>query len=257
MTNVLVCIKRVPIPGSRIPLTEDQQAIDTQYLGFLVGPHEECAIEEAVRITEQHGGESSVLTLGPEAAIEQLRFAMSMGIQRAILLETDGREWGTRATQRAIVEAIEAQRSEGHTFDAILMGNESADTGGYQVGIRVAHALDLPCVTGIKSLEIDGDTAIVKREVGGTWEIFEVTLPAVFTIREGINVPRYPTVPGKIKAKKQPIQRYQPEWFADGLEKVKLMNPPEGDHTVEILGEGPEAAPKVVELLKELGIVDS
>lgn len=256
MTDVLVCIKRVPIPGARIVLTDDEQSVNTRNLGFAVSPHEECAVEEAIRLTKTHGGMSTVLTLGTDDAIEQLRAALSMGMGRAILLESDGREWGTIATARAIVTAIRAQQDEGFDFDVILLGNESADTSGYQVGIRVAHALDVPCVSGIKSLEINGDTAIAKREVDGSWELFEVQLPAVFTIKEGINVPRYPTLPGRIKAKKQPVHRYKPEWYEGGLEKVKLMNPLEQSHTVEILGEGPETAPKIVELFKELGIVE-
>ncbi|HET8784252.1 MAG TPA: hypothetical protein VFM38_01355, partial [Candidatus Limnocylindrales bacterium] len=91
--NVLVCVKRVPQTGGRIVLTGDSQAIDTRFLGHTISPHEECGVEEAVRIVEQHGGSSAVLTLGPAAAEEQLRDAMATGIDRAILLETDGSEW--------------------------------------------------------------------------------------------------------------------------------------------------------------------
>src|SRR5262245_40431908 len=96
--NVLVCIKRVPATGGRIMLTADGQEIDTRFLGFTVSPHEECAVEEAVRLTEAGGGTSTVLTLGPEAAVEQLRDALALGIGRAVLLETDGREWDAGAT---------------------------------------------------------------------------------------------------------------------------------------------------------------
>src|SRR5437867_3199032 len=111
--NVLVCVKRVPVTGGRISLTADQQEIDTRFLGFTVSPHEECAVEEAVRLVEAQGGASTVLTLGPEAAIEQLRDALAMGIDRAVLLETDGREWDPVATAGAIVDAVRAQRAGG------------------------------------------------------------------------------------------------------------------------------------------------
>jgi electron transfer flavoprotein beta subunit len=241
-------------------LTADEREIDTRYLGFTISPHEECAVEEAVRLIEARGGTSTVLTLGPAAAEEQLRDAMAMGIEHAILLETDGREWDPVATSDAIVGAIRAEGNpstplRAGPFDLLLFGNEAADTGGYQVGVRVAHALDLPCVTGIKALDIKDGMALARREVSGGWEIFEVPLPAVFTVKEGINLPRYPPLLGRLKAKKQSITRIQPQWHSGGLEKVRLKLPMEEGAAVEILGRGSDAAPKVVELLQRLGIM--
>lgn len=253
--NVLVCVKRVPATGGRITLTADEQDIDTRFLGFTISPHEECAVEEAVRLIETHGGSTTVLTLGPEVATEQLRDAMALGIDRAVLLETDGREWDPIATAEAIVDAIRAQQAAGTDFDLLLFGNEAADTGDYQVGIRVAHALGLPCVTGIKGLEITDGSAVARREAEGGWEIFEIALPAVFTAKEGINLPRYPSVPGRLKAKKKEIERLTPQRRDGGLEKVRLKLPEEQAGEVEILGNGPEAAPRVVEVLQRLGIV--
>lgn len=253
--NILVCVKRVPATGAKIVLTEDQQEIETRNLGFTVSPHEECAVEEAVQLVEKHGGSATVLTLGAEVATEQLRDALAMGVDNAILLETDGNEWDPMATAGAIVEAIQAQRAEGEEFDILLFGNEAADTGDYQVGVRVAHALDLPCVTGIKDVAIGDGTATVKREGTDGWEIFEVSLPAVFTVKEGINVPRYPSLPGKLRARKKEIDRMEPQRNGGGLEKVRLTTPPEQESKVQILGEGPEAVPKVVEILKDLGVI--
>ena len=255
--NVLVCVKRVPVTGGRISLTGDQQEIDTRFLGFTVSPHEECAIEEAVRLVEAHGGASTALTLGSEAAIEQLRDAMAMGIDRAVLLETDGREWDPVATAGAIVQAVRAQGAAGMEFDLLLFGNEAADTADYQVGIRVAHALGLPCVSGVKGLEILDGTAVARREGTGGWEVFRVSLPAVITVKEGINLPRYPSIPGRLKAKKKPIERVVPERPGGGLEKVRLRLPREQDKEVEVLGKGPEAAPEVVKVLRALGVIPS
>src|SRR2546430_555683 len=218
--DVLVCIKRVPATAGQITLTPDGQDIDTRYLGFTISPHEECAVEEAVRMIEAHGGTTTVLTLGPEAAADQLRDAMALGIERAMLLETDGREWDPMATASAIVEAIEAERAAGRSFDLVLFGNESADSAGYQVGVRVADALDLPCVTGIKALEVAGGGATVRRQTESGWEAAEVALPAVLTVKEGINLPRYPSLPGRLKAKKKEIHRIkQPECRGGGVPK--------------------------------------
>ena len=253
--NVLVCVKRVPATGARIVLTADEREIDTRFLGFTVSPHEECAVEEAVRLAEAHGGETTVLTLGPEAAVEQLWDALALGIDRAVLLETDGREWDAGATARAIVEAVQAHSAAGTEYDLLLFGNESADSGGYQVGVRVAHALGLPCVTGVKALEILDGTAVARREASPGWEVFELPLPAVVTVKEGINLPRYPSIPGRLKAKRAPIERTVQEWPGNGLETVRLRLPEEREKQVVILGHGAEAAPRAVEVLLELGLV--
>ncbi|MFQ5793857.1 MAG: electron transfer flavoprotein subunit beta/FixA family protein [Candidatus Bipolaricaulia bacterium] len=257
--NMLVCIKRVPDTGAKIELTEDEQAIETRNLGFTISPHEECAVEEAVQLIGEHGGRSTVLTLGPEEAVEQLRDSIARGMDRGVLLETDRNEWDPSATARAIVEAVRAQQDEGSGFNLLLFGNEAADTGDYQVGVRVAEALDLPCVTGIKGLEIREGTAIAKREISGGWEIFEVSLPAVFTVKEGINLPRRASLRGMITAKKKPIDRIkiEPQRTGSGfeLEKVRLKEPEERGGQVKILGEGPQAAPKIVEVLRELEVL--
>ena len=252
--NILVCVKRVPATGGRIVLTPDGSDIDVRYLGFTVSPHEECAVEEAVRIVEAHGGSNAVLTLGPAAAEEQLRDAMAIGIERAILLETDGRDWDPVATAGAIVEAIRAQETTGGPFDLILLGNESADSGGFQVGLRVAAALGRPCVTGVKALQVgDGDVVARREAASGGWESFELPLPAVVTVKEGINLPRYPSVPGRLRAKKKEIERSTPEWHAGGLEKIVLRLPQTEVTQAEVIGTGPDAATAVVDLLERIG----
>ena len=256
--EILVCVKRVPATGGRIVLTPDGQEIDTRYLGFTVSPHEECAVEEAVRIVEAQGGSSTVLTLGPAAAEEQLRDAMAVGIDRAILLETDGREFDPVATAAAIVETVRAQEAAHGPFDLILFGNESADTGDFQVGIRVAVALGRPVVNGIKSLAVRDGTIVARREApGGGWETYAVPLPAVISVKEGLNLPRYPSVPGRLRAKRKEIERVEPAWSQTGPIKLGLRLPEAQGTPVEILGHGPDAAPAVVDLLERIGVLAS
>jgi electron transfer flavoprotein beta subunit len=253
--NVLVCQKRVPATGGRISLTDDGQEIDTRFLGFTVSPHEECAAEEAVRIVEARGGSSTVLILGPAAAEEQLRDALAIGVDRAILLETGGTEWDPQATAAAIAEAVRSDEAAGAPFDLLLFGNEAADSGGYQVGIRVAHALGRPCVTGAKAIEVGEGTVTIRRETGAGWDVFEVPLPAVVTVKEGINLPRYPSVPGRLRARRKEVLRVAPRPRASGMVKLGLRLPPEQESTVEVLGTGADAAPAVVELLVRIGLV--
>lgn len=255
--DVLVCVKRVPVTGGRISLTEDEQDIDTRYLGFTVSPHEECAVEESVRLVEAYGGSSTVLTLGPAAAEEQLRDAMAMGANRAVLLEADGAEWDAGATAAAIARVIGDHRDAGVAYDLLLFGNESADSGGYQVGVRVAHLLDLPSVTGVKQLEILDGTAVARREGPDGFEIFEVRLPAVVTVKEGINLPRYPSIPGRLRAKKAIVERIQPERAKPGLEKLRLRLPQGRDKQAEILGDGAAGVERAVEVLRQIGVMPS
>jgi electron transfer flavoprotein beta subunit len=249
--RILVCVKRVPITGGRMVLTGDEQAVETKHLGFTISPHEECAVEEAVRMVETGGGEVVVLTLGPAEAEEQLRDCMAIGADRGILLETDGEDWDAQATAAAIVEAI---RAEAEPFDLLLFGNESADAAGYQVGIRVAHALGLPVVTGLKKIEPSDGRVRCERDVGGARDVYEAPLPAVLTVLEGLNLPRYPSVPGRLRAKQKPLARTPVSPTEPQLEKLRLIVPEGQGEEAEILGEGAAAAPRVVELLQELGV---
>jgi electron transfer flavoprotein beta subunit len=249
--EILVCVKRVPMVGGKIVVTADEQDVDTRMSGFTVSPHEECAVEEAVRLVEQHGGSATVLTLGPPEAADQLRDMLALGANRAELLETDGREWGPIATAEAIVAA--ARRSG--PYDLLLFGNEAADTGDYQVGVRVAHALGLPCVTGIKNLEVSDTGARARREYRGVEEIYDIPLPAVVSVKEGINLPRYPSLPGRLRAKRAAIEQSAPEWHAEGLRKERLRVPAGEIKRAEILGTGADAVPALVALLDELGVL--
>jgi electron transfer flavoprotein beta subunit len=258
--RVLVCVKRVPLTGGKINLTEDEQAIQTRHLGFTVSPHEECGAEEAIRLVDAHGGESVALTLGPAEAEEQLRDLMAIGIDRGIHLLTDGSEWDPQATAGAIVAAVKA---EPEPFDLILFGTESADAGNYQVAIRVAYALGLPVVNGIKAITInphpptpDQPSSLrCEHEVSGGRDVYELTMPAVVTVMEGINLPRYPSVPGRMRAKRKPIAASEPARPEARLKLVRLVLPDASGKQVEILGHGPEAAPRVVEILQEIGVL--
>ena len=252
--NILVCVKRVPDTGAKMVLTDDEQRINTRNLGFTISPHEECAVEEAVQTVEAHGGSSTVLTLGPSDAEEQLRESLAKGVDSAVLLETD-REWDPQATARAITEAVQQQEANGEPFDLILFGNEASDTADYQVPVRVAKALDRPCATSIKAIEVGDGSVRAKRELGADWEVYELETPAVLAVMEGLNLPRHPSLRGTMTAKKKPVDRQQPQPSEAKLEKIRLKHPPEEGGQVEILGQGADAAPKVVEILRQLEVL--
>jgi electron transfer flavoprotein beta subunit len=248
--RVLVCVKRVPAPGARIVLTEDAQAIDTKLLSFTVSPHEECAVEEAVRIAEGNEGTVTVLTLGPPEAEEQLRSALAVGAHEAVLVPTDGSDWDPISTSSAIAAAIAELETDG-VFDLILFGNESADSGGYQVGVRVAHALGRPIIAGIKAIGVDDGAAQLRRDTPSGSEIYRLPLPAVVAVKEGINLPRYPTLKGRLNAKKVEVNLIEVERVGGGQQMLRLVTPAQEVSATTIL---PDAS-AVVDLLEQLQVV--
>lgn len=247
--RILCLVKRVPITGGKMVLTPDEQAIETKHLGFTISPHEECGVEEAVRIVEAQGGEVVVLTLGPPEAEDQLRECMALGADRAIHLVSE-EEWDAQATTAALVDAIRGEEP----FDLIVFGNESADAGNFQVGIRVAYALGLPVVTGLKGLTVADGRVRCEQEVAAGRDVYDVALPAVVTVKEGLNLPRYPSVPAKLRANRKPVDARPVERTASRLEKLRLVVPEGVGKQAEVLGRGPEAAPAIVEVLQKLGV---
>jgi electron transfer flavoprotein beta subunit len=253
MTNVLVCVKRVPDVGGEVLLTADGLGVDARFVGFTTSAHESCAVELAVRTAD--GGEVTVLTLGPAEAVEQLRSALGVGCTAAVLVEADPAGFGPADVAREIAAVVSAHEAAGRRHDLVLLGNDAADSGDFQVGIRLAYELGRPVVNGAKTVEVaDGVvTARVDGPDGGV-ETYRVPLPAVVTVLEGGVEPRYPTITGRMKAKKTKVEVLAPQRAPDGTGRVRLLLPPAQPSTVEVLGTGPDAAAAVVDLLQSLGV---
>jgi electron transfer flavoprotein beta subunit len=255
MANVLVCIKRVPDVGGEITLTQDSMSLDTRYVGYTVSPHEECAVELAIQIARATDGEATVLSLGSSDSLEQIRDALAVGCNGAVLIEADTERFGPADVAREIAEVVRAHERDGRSYDLILLGNDAADTGDFQVGIRLAYTLGRPVVAGVSTVEVAGDRAVAHVDGADGTDIFEVELPAVLTVMEGGIQPRYPSVPGRMKAKRVTVETVTPTSEPAGPGRVRLKLPPTQPSQVEILGEGPEAAPAVVDLIERLGVV--
>ncbi len=253
--RILCCVKRVPAPGAKINVTADGQAVETAHLGFTTSPHEECAVEEAVQITERMGGEVTVLTVGPPEAAEQLRYAASVGCHHIVLVPTDETALDPQRTAAIITEAVESLEADGGEFDLILFGNESADSGGFQVGVRVAHALGRPIVNGIKGIDVEADHVVARRAVDAGFEVYELPRPAVLGIKEGINLPRYPTMKGRLASKKAEMASMDLDAESGGQAMVKLHRPAETVTETVVLGTSDDAAGAVVDLLEEIGVL--
>ncbi|WP_298749815.1 electron transfer flavoprotein subunit beta/FixA family protein [uncultured Serinicoccus sp.] len=255
MTDVLVCVKRVPDTSGEVVLSADGSGVDGRYAGYTMSSHEECAVEIAVSVAGDTGGSVTVLTLGDDDSVEQLRAALAVGADEAVRIDAPADDYGPADVAAAIAEVVRARESEGRPFDLVLVGNDAADTGDHQVGIRLAHLLDRPVVAGAQEVAVVGDRLDVRSSVSGPTEVFDVPLPAVLTVWEGGVEPRYPNISGRMKAKKARVEVLEPSGVPQGSGRLGLRVLPPPASNVEVLGEGKAAAPRLVDVLRELGVV--
>ena len=201
--NILVLVKQTFDTEERLVI--ENGAINEDGVEFILNPYDEYAVEEAIKIKEELGAEVTVLTLGPDRSENVLRTALAMGADKGIIVELD-EEVDEYTLSKYIVAAIKDQ-----PFDLILGGNMAVDSGAGQVAIRVAEELGIPHVSTITGLTLEGNKATVERDVEGDVEIVEVNLPFLATSQQGLNEPRYPSLPGIMKAKKKPLERLSVE----------------------------------------------
>lgn len=201
--NIYVLVKRTFDTEERIVVSGGQ--IQEDGAEFIINPYDEYAIEEAIQVRDAHGGEVTVLTMGDEEAEKQLRTALAMGADKAVLINTEDVEDLDQFSAAHIL----AEYLKDKDADLILAGNVAIDGGSGQVGPRVAELLGINCVTTITSLEINGETVLIKRDVEGDTEELETKLPLLVTAQQGLNEPRYPSLPGIMKAKKKPLEEVE------------------------------------------------
>lgn len=255
MTDVLVCIKRVPETSSEVRLTDDSMGIDAGFVGYTLSSHDECAVEVASQVVDETKGTATALSVGSPDAAEQLRGAIALGCRAATLLEADLSEFGPADVAAAIAAEVKRRDESGDGYDLILVGNDAADTGDFQVGVRLAYLLGRPVVTGVASIDVDGDSVTARAVGGAGTEIYSLPLPAVVAIQEGGVDPRYPSIPGRMRAKRARIDQRPADVTPSGSGRVRLRRSAPRPSEVQILGEGPDAAPALVDVMYEIGVV--
>ncbi len=242
--DVIVCVKRVPDTETRIRIGESGTNIDPAGVKFIMSPYDEFAVEAALRTKEGAGsGEVTLVTLGDDASQETLRAGLAMGADKAVLLQggasTDG-----LATAKALAAEL-----DGADAPLILFGVKAADDDQQQVGPMTAVLLGRPCVTGVGSFELGDGTVTCHREVEGGVEVVEARLPALLTITKGTYEPRYASLKGIMAAKKKPLEQ-KPAGATEGRITVERLEYPPERAAGKIVGEGADAAPELVRLLR-------
>ncbi|WP_249593859.1 electron transfer flavoprotein subunit beta/FixA family protein [Peribacillus frigoritolerans] len=200
--NILVLIKQTFDTEEKIILQNG--IVSEEGVNFVINPYDEYAIEEAIKLRDEHGGEVTVITVGAERAESALRTALAMGADKAVIVENEDLDLDEYSAATILAAVIKDRE-----FDLILGGNVAVDYGSGQIGPRLAEELEIPQVTTITKLAIVGNEAIIERDVEGDKEVIQVSLPVLVTAQQGLNEPRYPSLPGIMKAKKKPIERIE------------------------------------------------
>jgi electron transfer flavoprotein beta subunit len=243
--KIAVCIKRVPDTETRIRIAGDGVSIDEAGVKFIINPYDEFAVEEALqRRDKAGGGEVVVIAVGPDAAQETLRSALAMGADRGVLLKAER----IPADALSVAKALAAEIKDGG-YDLVLFGKMAVDDCNHGVGPMVAELLELPCVTAISKLELEGGKGVAEREIEGGVEVVDFALPAVLTAEKGLNTPRYPALKGIMAAKKKPIDA-KPAALGEVRVVVTALGLPPERKAGRILGEGPDVVPELVRLLR-------
>lgn len=248
--NILVLMKQTFDTEETITINDG--VIREDEVKFIINPYDEYALEEAVSLKETHGGEVTVLSIGPVRTQEALRTAFAMGADHAIHID-DERAFGDELTISQVLAKVIQDRE----YDLILAGYMAVDDGSAQVGPRVAEALGIPHVSTIVKLSVEENRAMVERDVEGSIEIVEVELPALFTAQQGLNEPRYPSLPAIMKAKRKKIEQLRledigltEEAIRSKTELVDQFLPPKKEAGRLLTGTIEEQAQELAQLLK-------
>lgn len=242
--EIAVCLKRVPDTATKIRVGADGKSIDPSDVQYIISPYDEFAIEEAIRTKTEVGGSITVVTVGPETAQKDLRQALAMGADSGVLVKTDA-PLDPYQTAKCLAAALTDRKP-----DLLLFGRQSVDEGSGQVGPMTARLLGYPCITDVVKVELADGAVKVEREVEGGREVLSAKLPIALTTQKGLNEPRYASLKGIMQAKKKKIDEVEASPPDARLNTVSL-NPPPPRPDGKIVGEGVEAVPELIRLLRE------
>lgn len=243
--NIAVCIKQTPDTATRVKIADSGKSIVEEGITWVVNPYDEYAIEEALRLTEKHGGEVTIISLGPASIDKTIREALAMGAHKAIRINAGGIPSDPAVTAKALAEVL-----RNGNYDLIFMGRQAVDNDHGQVPSLVSQALNLPCVSMVVKLTIEGDKGTALREIEGGHERVSFKLPALIGANRHLNEPRYRSLKGIMQAKKINIE-IRAATLAEEKLIIKKLEYPAAKQAGKIFNNGVEAVPEVVRLLRE------
>ncbi len=243
--KIVACIKRVPTTEAQAKIAGDGKSLDAAGFQYMTSFYDEIAVEQAIRTKEQHGGEVTILCLGPKDASKEVREAIAKGADAGVILVDES--WGTRDC-RATAKAL-ATKIQDLGADLVFMGRVATDRDNAAVGPMVATYLDWACATDVVELDVQAGKVVAKRETEYALETLELSLPAVVTCNKGLNEPRYAGLKGIMAAKKKPLDE-EPAQVVENQAQVRALTPPPERKAGRIVGEGPGAVPALLDALR-------
>ena len=243
--NIAVCVKQVPDTETKVRIAEDGKSVDEREINFILNPYDEIAVEEAIKTKETSGGEVTIISLGPERVAAAIRNALAMGGDNAIHIKTDVIPVDPLVTAEALSQVLR----EGN-YDIIFLGKQAIDDDNAQVAPILSEILGLPAVTVVTGLTIENGKISAQRQIEGGFEKVETTLPVIISAQRGLNKPRFASLKGIMTAKKITIEERSVTLGADKMEITAINYPPEKPPG-KIVGEGPDAVPELLRLLRE------
>ena len=243
--NIAVCIKQVPDTETRIKIAADNKSIQEQDINFILNPYDEFAVEEALRIKEAKGGEVTIISLGPDRITSAIRSALAMGADRAVHIKVMKTPLDAQVTADALAKVLSETK-----YNLILTGKQAIDDDQAQLPSLLAEKLDLPAITVVTKLTVTDTDIIAERQIEGGMEKVTCSLPAIISTQRGLNEPRYASLKGIMAAKRIQIQEQSLDLSPENIEIIQITYPPQKP-AGRIVGQGSEAVPELVRLLRE------
>ena len=243
--KLVVYMKEVPDTEANIRIGADKKSIVEENVTFIMNPYDEYAVEEALKIKEAKGGETTAVCIGKERADEVLRSALAMGMDHPIRIQGDSTVLDGLSHSKMLAKVLKDVK-----FDILLMGKETIDDGSKQIGPMLGELLNLPCITLVTRLEVGEGKLTAERAVEGGTEVVEASFPCIITAQKGLNEPRYPSLRGKMMAKKAAIEVREAASEESRVKLVSIQYPPARGES-KVVGESVEAVPELIRLLRE------
>lgn len=243
--NIAVCVKQVPDTETRPKVSENRKEIQKEGIKWITNPYDEIAIEEALQLTEKNGGEVTIVSLGPVDIEPRIREGLAMGAHKGIRVEAAANPSDPLVTAKALAAVLKDKN-----FDLIFFGKQAIDDDLAQIPQMVAESLEMPCALVVVKMDVADGMVTAEREIEGGKEVMKMSLPAVISAQKGLNEPRYRSLKGIMMAKKKPIEVETVSLENEQLQIELLEYPPE-KQAGKIVGEGADAVPELVRLLRE------
>jgi electron transfer flavoprotein beta subunit len=243
--NIAVCVKQVPDTETKVKISEDKKWIDEGEINFILNPYDEFAVEEGLKLVEANGGEVTIISLGPDRVTSSIRSALAMGAHKAIHLKTESIPLDPMATAEVLSQVLGE-----NNYDLIILGKQAIDDDHQQMGPILSEKLSIPAANVVTKLEVSGNKVQAERQIEGGFEKIVCSMPAIVTAQRGLNEPRYASLKGIMAAKKIQIEERTVNIPDDKIEILEINYPPEKPPG-KIVGEGADAVPELIRLLKE------